>query len=86
MGGDGRDDDSPGGLPSQYFKTDCGDYGMEGQHQGMGGGFGERGAGGNMASADKGLRAEAAGNNCEICRREVNLKTIYRCGVDAGVQ
>ena len=74
MGGNGCDYDGPGGLPTQDFKTDCGDDSAEGRRRGMGVGLSGYGAGGNMDFSDKGVREEAAGKKSEY----VTGRPIYK--------
>ena len=63
MGVYGCDDDGSGGIPSQDCKTYCGDGGKEGRWRGMGVDLGGHGAGSIRGFSDKGVCAEAAGNN-----------------------
>ena len=53
MGGDGRDKNRTGGIPSQDYKTDCGDEVAEVWWQVMGVGICERGAGVNRYLVNK---------------------------------
>ena len=48
-------------------------------------GLGGRGDGGDRDLANKGLRAEAAGKNCGVCRRESDIRYVYRCIEDGGI-
>ena len=86
MGGDGRKDDGPGGLPSQDRKTYYGDGGEEGHRRGMVVGLGGCGTGGNRSLANKGVREELPGNNSGLCCRESNLGNMYRRREYGGIQ
>ena len=49
-------------------------------------GLGGRGAGGNRAMSDEGVRVEAAGNHCVVRCRAEYLQSFYRGGKDVGIQ
>ena len=63
MGGDGRYDDGDRGILSQDCKTDFGKECKEGQRWGIRVDLGGHGAGSIRGFSDKGVCAEAAGNN-----------------------
>ena len=65
MGGNGCNDDGPGGIPSQYCNTGCRDAGTEGRWREMGVGLGGCGAGGDKDLANKGVIVETIGNMAE---------------------
>ena len=69
-----------GGIPSQDFKTDCGDDGAKGRRRGMGMSLSGRGTGGDMDLAYEGLSEEAEGRNRGVCYREADIQYMYRGG------
>ena len=69
MGGPGCSDDSPGGIPSQYFKTGCGDDILEGRRQVMGVDLGGHTAVIDRALTDEVVREESTGNNYVVLFR-----------------
>ena len=76
MGGDGQNDDGPGGLPSQDCKTDFSDDGTEGHTREMVVVLGGCGSVYYKALDDNGLPVEAEGNDCGVCCMETNLQTV----------
>ena len=52
----------------------------------MGVGLGVSGAGGDRNLANEGVRAEAAGKNCGVRRREDYIRAVYKDGADGGIQ
>ena len=49
-------------------------------------GLGVRGTGSDSSMTNKGVRVEAADKNCRLCRREANIRAVYRRGEDGGIQ
>ena len=86
MGGDVRKDNGPRCLPSQDCKTYCEDDGVKGKQLGMGVGLVGCDARFIMNLDDKVVDEYSVSNNCGVCHREADMKTMYRRGEDGGIK